>query len=752
MKIKQYLKFLFLSLVLAVCFAGCTPRSDEDINPPSSPEQDYLDDIVHGKLFHIIDVDSMDSFKLALNTIDGVSLSVSDNDHYGVETRIIDGVQYVVPTKLGAEQVRACEVVKLKVALDDQPEKARNILLVFRKNIANTSSEPLLSCYSEYLGKGTRSYERISNTTRSVLLYDYIEDLDENYLTVNSTLNSLKMLEYSGSDYEETMTTWAFNVGASFKHTRPGVFTNDNVIVSAELPQPKTPVKTRKTSVLSGSFNFGMSGSLNTSLAYEYYMNLYLVKKAEIALNMTRFEYSDNNENPDLSLFSILSEDFVQQVCNVSSSSFNATQFFDDWGTDVITQAVFGGYNLYIYGRTENAYENSVGFDACAELKRTKPAVTASHSWIDVYKNNHSDYASGNFDVEYMNDDYHEASKAVEVSMTVGGNMVDNDAQAWLDGFNNSSESDKWALIGYRRVSDEQVAGNPEDSVSLLYPIETLAHDMVSAYYLNFKDEMSESDINAYNNAADNVNALINAKEQYLNSHAQQMTPKPRLVVADMIMLYGENGHKNGDPKPFIGTDPRNASRKWIYYPIMANKYAPCDNGYALETSQDDYTVAVDTNDEYWYYALASETDCDGIVELQFEKEGSKDVEYFVKRGDCSHESSNDTNTSNYLWVKYFDPAQYNASQKITAVGFYDKDDKVIIANTGGSELKRNASESEVNEWNSFWSDREQNTKLWNEGGIDIHSNHIYPVFVRKDLPIERMTEANVCHPLKWGE
>ena len=740
----KYFFIYFLSICLITFFVQCSDKDNDLITSPPYPEGEA--DIVQGKLFHVIDVDKLEECKLALSTLNEVSLSASDNDYYNFESRIIDGVRYIIPV-CKASQTHSCEVVKLKIVPNNQPQYSRSVMLVFRKNLNKAKSEPLLSCYSEYLGKGTRCYEKISNTTRSVLLYDYIDDLDENYLTVNSTLNSLRMLEFSGSDYESTMESWAFNIGASFKHTRPAVFS----IEAGELSGELIPTKTKNASVLSGSFDFGMSGELNTSLAYEYYMNIYLVKKAEIALNMTRFEYSDNNETPDLRLFSLLADDFLDQICNVSSTSFNAKQFFDTWGTDVITQAVFGGYNLYIYGRSENTYEHSVGFDACGEIKRSKP-TTDGNSWIDVYKNAHSDYASGNFDISYMNEDYHEASKAVETSITVGGTLTNNDAQTWLDGFNNSNESEKWALVGYRRVDDEPVEGAEIDSTSLLYPIETLAHDIVSAYYLNFKDEMSEDDIKAYNNAATNVNALIKSKEQYLNDHAAQMIAKPRLVVADIIMKYGDNGHKKGQPEAFIGTDPRNASRKWIYYPMMANKYAPTNKGYAFESSQDDYTVAVDTKDEYWYYAMALENDCDGIVEIQFEKSGDDAVEYYVRRGDGSHEGSNDTNTPNYLWVKFYDPASYTASQKITAVGFYDKDGKQIITSTGGSELKRNATESETNDWKAFWADREERNKPWNEGGADIHYHQFYPVYVRKDLPIKRMNESNVCHPLKWGE
>lgn len=275
----RYVKLLFL-VGCAALLTECSKNGDYTV-PPPYPENEI--DIAKGKLFHIIDVDKLDEGRLALGTTGEVVLSAPDSEFYDFDSQVIDGVRYVV-AKSKAMQPHSCEVVKLKIIPKSQPEYARNVMLIFRKNLNSVKSEPLLSCYSEYLGKGTRCYEKVSNTTQSVLLYDYIEDLDENYLTVNSTLNSLKMLEFSGSDYQSTLTSWAFNVGASFQHTRPEVFTLDEISFG-EL----VPVKTRSTSILSGSFDFGMSGSLNASQAYEYYMNIYLVKKAEIALNMSRF-------------------------------------------------------------------------------------------------------------------------------------------------------------------------------------------------------------------------------------------------------------------------------------------------------------------------------------------------------------------------------------------------------------------------------------------------------------------------------
>lgn len=227
-------------------------------------------------------MDNLNENLLELKTLAEVELT-SDSDSYSFENRIIDGIQYVVPVVKGAQE-EGYQIVKLKISPKDHPEYARNLMLVFRKKTGNTKSEPLLSCYSEYIGKGTRCYEDISNTTYPVLKYEYIEQLDENYLTVNSTLNSLKMIEYSGYDYQSTMESWAFDVGASFQHTRPALFkplSDSNLdmildiaggnldLLDAMLPVPE---KTRNTTVLSGSFDFGMSGSLSASLAYEYYM------------------------------------------------------------------------------------------------------------------------------------------------------------------------------------------------------------------------------------------------------------------------------------------------------------------------------------------------------------------------------------------------------------------------------------------------------------------------------------------------
>lgn len=214
----------------------------------------------------------------------------------------------------------------------------------------------------------------------------------------------------------------------------------------------------------------------------------------------------------------------------------------------------------------------------------------------------------------------------------------------------------------------------------------------------------------------------------------------------DIMMKFGTNGHKNGEPQPFVAADPRNPTTLRIYYPMMANKYAPADIGYALETSQQEYIVCEDSKDEYWYYAMALENECDGIVDVIFGK--SKD--YYYKRGDHAAATGGLLNTKNYVLVKFFDETVNLPAEKITAVAIMEG--SKVIASTGGSELKRSPTEGEVNAFNQFWSVRTERDGKWKEGGGAIINHAIHSAFSTQTLPIRRLNEKTVCHPLAWGE
>ena len=154
------------------------------------------------------------------------------------------------------------------------------MLMVLRQKGATTKSgDAITSVYSEVLGKGTRCYGPVGNTLGSVLLYDQISKLGEEYLTANTTQKQFSMLEFSGDSYEKTMEDWSVNVGASFKKTRKkGLTSSEKVILKdikdflgdAEYERQLTSMLKKKPSyVWTGSFDLGVSGSLSTSESYE---------------------------------------------------------------------------------------------------------------------------------------------------------------------------------------------------------------------------------------------------------------------------------------------------------------------------------------------------------------------------------------------------------------------------------------------------------------------------------------------------
>lgn len=758
------LKSSVVSLLLLgglVCFTGC--QNDDELSEDASIE-DYVPegakDVAGGALVHIIDEDDLENRALPLSVLREVDIEPAQSDYikFTCEQKE-DGKWYVVPQIVRALD-KPFEIIPVKITPREYPEKARTVLMVLRQGSTETKAgDPITSVYSEVLGKSTRCYNEFGNTVGSVLLYDKISQLGEEYLTANTTQKEFSMIEFSGDSYEKTMENWSFNVGASFKKSRKKGLTDGEMIqwtTNGGTDEGLSNILSQKpTYVWSGSFDFGMSGSLSASEAYEYYLNLYHVKMSEVKLNMSAFE----QEKKDSALLALLSPVFVNAL-NTEMDRNKANAFFDEWGTDVITQGSFGGYNIYIYGRKENVYEQSVGFDAQGSLKRSK-TTTSGTTWQDIYKNAHSDYAEGHFDVAYQNQNYEQASKAVSLQFSTGGDLAINDPQKWLDGFNSDGSDSKWALISYSVSSDEKT-----DSICHIYPIEEIVGQIAFTYEQLVTDR-TESDSEALSTLLKNYSELLNAKDDYLNSKLAVIYPKSRLVLADIIIKSGTNGHKKGEPEPFVAQDPNDQNNYLVYYPMMANMNAPTNKGYAFEFSQKEYVVASDEDDKYIYYAMAPSDDCLGIVDAVFcqkkTAEGFPNGRYYVARGVHADENMPGALDNNYLFVKYYDEGvDQDPAKKVTAVAMVNCDDNdKIIASTGGSELRMNATQTEENKFNEFWSrdkwdwytGEERVGKNWvfYKGGLVFH-NRFFVVYTTQDLAIEHFRESSVWQPKKWGE
>ena len=749
---RSFLRWTGFSLLfLGGCLSG-VGCSDDEVIEDNPAREEYVPegaaDVANGALVHIVETDSIDQCALPLSALREVEITAGQNDYLTFSCEQRDGKWYIIP-ELAKALDKAFEIIPVTIAPREYPENGRTVLVVLRNSAAApTKADAITSVYSEVIGKGTRCYGEFGNTLGSVFLYDQISKLGEEYVMANTTQAEFSMLELSGDSYEETMTNWSVNVGASFQKTiKPKVTTE--IIGSQNFQVINITERRKPARRWNGSFDLGVSGSISSSEAYEYYLNLYRAKKAEVRMNMSVFD----REKPDKALLATLSNSFKNAA---TAPSLDPVDFYDDWGTDVITQGSFGGYNIYIYGRKENVYEQSVGVDACASLRRTTPA-TAGSTWLEVYKNKSSDYAEGHVGVTYENDQYERASRAVSYQYSTGGNLAVNDPQKWLDGFNGNS-TDNWALISYNVSSDEK-----NDSICRLFPIEELLLEMACVYD-DLVTTKTEADIEALNRLVDNYNALVGAKEEYLNSKVVEQTPKSRLVLADIIVRSEANGHKKGTPKPFVGVDPNDQDNYLVYYPIMANDNAPCDRGYAFETSQDTYVWGVDNDDKYWYYALASSDDCQGIVDAVFCQDDTLDDipngRFYVARGVHANHEFAGWIDNNYLYVKYYDEGvDRDPAKKITAIGFLNKDDhNKIIASTGGSELRGNATQTDLSRFNEFWAEKnwdwyagERKGAKWCylEGTLPV-DNQFYVVYTTQDLPIKRFTEGAVWQPKPW--
>lgn len=764
---KRFFKFALFAVLPLLAFS-C---SDDEPNggPNQDPDSEDYNDVVFNRLAQVLTLDEQNSAKIEINTSEPVEVTMPERSALSVTTVIEDGKQYA--------KVESTEyftgnyaIENVLVAPKNDPKHGRHMFVVAIKEGGGTNkiaasrsnpSSPLLSCYSEVMGKGTFCFGELGNTQSSVLLYDRIVELGERYVTVNSTINQESMVELNEATSESAMHQFAISAGVDFKktiRTSPGPAESITIDGVVHEIQPEKPV----AGSLTGSFSFGVTTTDKESQDFEYYMNLLNVRKSEVAIQMPLFELSANNQHPDVTLFTMVHPNFIDQIIHSSPDSFDPDLFFDTWGTDVITNGVFGGRCLYLYARSENVYEHSLGIDASASLKYNKK-VNEGESWLDIYKARNSPYVSGNVDASYHSEEYQSASKEFSYFKVVGGNLNDNNAAKWLEAFNSSTTSENWSLISYRRLPSEALnpdADNDEEFNWELYPVEKLANDMLLMYYSVNAGQMTHDDSIAANRSEKVIEKLCDAKIPYLEAHAFKAAERSRIVVADFMMKNGENGHKKGDPKSFIALDPRDNSKKkyLIYYPMMANKYSPVDKGYAIETSQDKfYPGLLDDEDQYWYYALAHENDCDGIVDFKLVKD-SEAGDYYHPRGDNADVGgSGGLLNNNRVQVKYFDPAINDPSEKITAVGLYlKKDDNKtvktdrIFASSGGSELAPNATESEFNAWDEWWKTGSRVVDYqWNEKGL-INQVRIWGVCSTKTLPISRFKDKGICHPKPW--
>lgn len=751
---------MLLSLAIA---SGC---SNEEIYNPDEPgrEEENIDisnDLLCGKLVCLGQYSKEDGLEIPIETREPVEYTVIAGKRLNLfleekgsgkvlKTDDLEGISDKTLILLVKAQSTISDryrhfivIARNKNEINDDEEE--NTSAGETKAPARTSSNRpevvMAQSYGAFLGKGTNCYDAIGNVKRAVILSDRIDLSDQNLVTA-MLYNNTQMFEKSGETFESTMEAWSVNAGLSFRGLGKD-----------------------KGKKWAGSLNFQIGSKVNTSNDFEYYLNVYKVIRGELAYNMPDIVgMSVSNDTTKVNKFmSFIATGFINDLINKESANFNPTQFFEKWGTDIIYQAQLGGYNVYLYGRESNAYETSIGTDATLSLKAIKPTETptdgqntVNRQWLDIYRAKNSPYIGGDAGFSYQNSEYFSASRSQSYSMAMGGNpAVANNPTQWIAGFNDIEQSGKWSPISYRRYSDNSI----NDDKWLLYPIEDMAAHVADAVekYLG-RATLSEEDQKMINNARANAKKLAEAKYSYVDGKLTHAKAASQLVLCDVMMKYNDNKQKSGDPKPFVAKDPRDNSKMRVYYPMMANKYfdkkrkTEKQRGRAIDTNVDCFISSAHRGSHYWYYALAHEDDCDGIVDIIFR---DYDEDYFSIRGDCASNGPKILNCNVFVRVKYFDAGVDDPAKKIKAFGLYDDHKQVrnIIASTGGSELRLSATQSEQKVWDQYWGSKYVTTHgkwsrdaFYHGGGGIPHG--IYVKFSTQPLPIDKVKK--ITHPEKW--
>ena len=224
MRIK-YLKNSVASLSILsglFCLTGC---QDDGVLKGEVGIEEYVpqgtNDVAGSVLIHIIEEGDEDSRALPLSVLRMVDIETAQNEYVKFNCEQRKDGKWCAVAQMQKALDKPFVVIPVKIIPKEFPEEARTVLMVLRQKGATTKSgDAITSVYSEVLGKGTRCYGPVGNTLGSVLLYDQISKLGEEYLTANTTQKQFSMLEFSGDSYEKTMEDWSVNVGASFKKTR----------------------------------------------------------------------------------------------------------------------------------------------------------------------------------------------------------------------------------------------------------------------------------------------------------------------------------------------------------------------------------------------------------------------------------------------------------------------------------------------------------------------------------------------------
>ena len=749
--------YIIFSLILSffVFFVSACSQ-DEVKSPEKDPEESDVtieDDLLKGKYFYYVNLSDLSSDNYIIDSKEPVDLSFDDESEniFGIGIEDKNGSQYIkagIPNSFeGGRYIIGATLTGRETG------RERHIVFIVDDDLENidkvSSSETdddLERALKQRLGKGTVCYLELGNGKNDILLRDVFPMMD-NSLVFRQRTPGTDMDEIHEHSFKSMAEKWGFNIGLS------GAYQG-----------------------FSGAFNFGMQGSKRKTNDYEYYMCYVKAKCMEGKINMVELErMATRNVESARRVISFFPTSFMEDILETQTKKLDSAKFFDTWGTDMIYQATLGGQSSFIFSREENTNFTSIGADIQAKVAYEKETqkddkVENLYKLILSLTAKPELQAQGKFDFSYNKENYNSASRAELKYKSEGGNNTNGDVSKWIEGLQDSKDSDKWVVISYKISSDPTVSSGND---WYLYPIDKVAKILVDAVKTVMsanKAEIVGEDQVILVNANKNIKKIKEARQEYIDKNKLEEQNKSNLVICDIMMKYHDSRRKGG-PEPFVARDPRDNSKYRTYYPMMANenfhnnKATAEMRGKGLDTSDELFVSAVHHGSHYWYYSLAHENDCDGISDIKFltEDEARKDYQFYTKRGDHARNGLGGLLVhKRYVYVKFIDKTD-STSKKITAFGLWDdsakggelQKEKHIFASTGGAEYFSVFAESEYNKFKNFWTtDKVESSKgnlRFYQGGGAVTYHHFFPVYSTEQLPLlEESEKYKDLNSLKW--
>lgn len=775
------------ALLLCVSLTSCVDNNDTPVNPTDSSEvvQEGARDIMNGRLFKVISIDTLDRCRLAVSALSHVDVkATTPSANFAAHISTIDGQRYVTLTQK-QEMTNGIELVNLEVTPKGATDRTRNVLLIFRdptKPVIDDDGEVIFeaqtaqaraatraatdmptSVYSQILGHGTNCFDPVGNRQSTIFLFDKFSQLGQNYFEVYEQAGSGQSFQITQSDYTSTIEDWTAAMGLDFKYTHTKLIDISNLGGG-----PLKFLSRKRKVVWQGTVNANVAGSATNVNEYEYLMSVYQVKKGDARINMDKFNFIDGSPTAKKwgSLISILDEDFIDEACYADSTYFDPKQFFDEWGTDIITQGTFGGHYTYLYARKHGIYASSIDTDVKTHLKRTTP------NWMNALMGTTPDGWTIDAEATYARDDYQELSGSWESITYEGGGDSFESPEKWAQGFNDAKN---WRIISYRMATDNGYAADgydyEDDETDYTYPVEKLVINLVAGW-VKMKEKNGEAltadDVAAVRNAAACANRLVEGRDSYVVNHGQVCEASGSVLLADLKVVEG-TGHAEDDTSPRVMTDLK--GKKRIYYPIMANKYFYVDGqtGYALDFHQGPLKMYAprEAKSLYIYYALDIEGCTDGLVDVSFgggvaTHLSDNMIKYWEDNGYYSNDLTQYSNRTFNIYVKQYDAGVHQPEDRITACAllwqhntdydyyltyyrYYDPTYK-FIGSTGGTELPPTPTASKESAWETFWDVASYTADTWPANG-DWSNIHGYLLDYLEDIKQFKSREALILIP-----